>query len=59
MPKIVDSITLECKAGSKDAIYALQIEQVAEGFLVHFQKQLQGGVVARVRSHFAADRNCR
>lgn len=45
MPTFIESITLECRAGSKSALYALQVEAVAGGCLVHFQNGRIGGTL--------------
>jgi hypothetical protein len=45
MPTFIQSITLECRAGSKSAVYALQVEAVTGGCLVHFQNGRIGGTL--------------
>ena len=45
MQTILDSITMACKDGKKDAVYSLQIELVAGGCLVHFQNGRAGGTL--------------
>lgn len=46
MGKVIDRLDLECKSGSKDAVYHLQLEEVEGGFVVNYQNGRRGGTLA-------------
>lgn len=46
MGKVIDRLDLECKSGSKDAVYHLQLEEVDGGFVVNYQNGRRGGTLA-------------
>ena len=43
---IIDRADLACKSGSKDAVYHLQIVELAGGFVVNYQNGRAGGTLA-------------
>lgn len=46
MSKVIDSLSLECRSGSKDAVYQLQLVEVDGGFVVNYQNGRRGGTLA-------------
>lgn len=46
MGKLIDRLDLECRSGSKDAVYQLQLEEVEGGFVVNYQNGRRGGTLA-------------
>lgn len=46
MGKVIDRVDLECRSGSKDAVYHLQLEEVEGGFVVNYQNGRRGGTLA-------------
>ena len=45
MGKQIERLDLECKSGSKDAVYHLQLEEVEGGFVVNYQNGRNGGTL--------------